>query len=303
VRDLLESIFTIEQDGGFLESAVLGLNDEEVAEDQLEGDPDDVDDVVLPADVRKGDGVDILVEDEGQGDGEVEDVEALGTDVVGQNLDGVGDDERREGNVVETVVQEDECNDGVTSRLGSVLGVESRADGLEGEHDDHTSGGHHEHAATSTAFNEEGGNDGDDKVVDLKTTVDTELSGGVGDTDGVEDLAQVVGDETVTGPLREEGNGDDNPHAASVTGGGEEAAVTNVGGDGAIELDGGLDFLVLVNDKRVLVVSASVVVTQDVESLLLTALGDQPTRGLGNEPDEEDLCDGREGLESGGDTP
>lgn len=137
----------------------------------------------------------------------------------------------------------------------------------------------------------------------MKTTVDTELSGGVGDTDGVEDLGEVVGDETVTGPLREEGNGDDDPHAASVTGGGEQAAVTDVSGNGAIELDGGLDLLVLVKDERVLVVAVRVVVTEDVESLLLTTLGDQPTRGLGNEPDEEDLGDGGESLEGRGDTP
>lgn len=45
----------------------------------------------------KGNRVNILVEDERQGDGKVEDGEALGTDLVGQNLDGVGDDERSEG--------------------------------------------------------------------------------------------------------------------------------------------------------------------------------------------------------------
>ena len=40
------------------------------------------------------DGVDVLVEDEGAGDHEVEDREALGAQVEGQDLDGVGDDER-----------------------------------------------------------------------------------------------------------------------------------------------------------------------------------------------------------------
>ena len=36
--------------------------------------------VVLPANLLHGDGVDILVEDEGDGDREVEDVEAFRTD-------------------------------------------------------------------------------------------------------------------------------------------------------------------------------------------------------------------------------
>ena len=50
----------------------------------------------------KCDGVDILVEDEGDGNREVEDVEALGTERVGKNLDGVGDDEWGEGETKKT---------------------------------------------------------------------------------------------------------------------------------------------------------------------------------------------------------
>ena len=41
----------------------------------------------------------------------------------------------------------------------------------------------------------------------------------------------------------------------------------------------------------------------DVLGLLVTTLVDQPTRGFGEEPDEEDLDDGGETLESRGDTP
>ena len=42
----------------------------------------------------KGDGVDILVEDEWQWYGEVEDVEAFGTQSVWQNFDGITDNKR-----------------------------------------------------------------------------------------------------------------------------------------------------------------------------------------------------------------
>lgn len=58
--------------------------------------------VVLPADLLHCDGVDILIEDKGNGDRKVEDVEALGTERVGENLNGVGDDEWSEGKTVQT---------------------------------------------------------------------------------------------------------------------------------------------------------------------------------------------------------
>ena len=73
----------------------------EVDVDKLEGEPYDVDEVVLPAELLEGNGVDVLVEDEREGDGKVEGDEALGTEVVGQNLDGVRDNERGVGDTIE----------------------------------------------------------------------------------------------------------------------------------------------------------------------------------------------------------
>ena len=63
----------------------------EVDISELEHEPAAVDDVVLPADRVEGDGVNILVEDERERDGEVEDDESLGTECVRENLDGVRD--------------------------------------------------------------------------------------------------------------------------------------------------------------------------------------------------------------------
>lgn len=57
------------------------------------------------------------------------------------------------------------------------------------------------------------------------------LDGRIGNADGVEHPAEVVGDETVPGPLREEGDGDDDAHTASVAGVHEERLVTDVGGN------------------------------------------------------------------------
>lgn len=96
------------------------LTEEE--KDSLEAEPTTVDDlidqlsahgegikhmkthIVLPFDGIECDRVDILVEDKRQRDSEVEHVEALGPDVVRQNLDGVRYDERREGKTNEQAV-------------------------------------------------------------------------------------------------------------------------------------------------------------------------------------------------------
>jgi hypothetical protein len=59
--------------------------------------------VVLPGKLVESDGVDVLVEDEGKRDGKVEDVEALGAEGEGQDLNGVRDDKWREGKTKETV--------------------------------------------------------------------------------------------------------------------------------------------------------------------------------------------------------
>lgn len=59
--------------------------------------------VVAPAHVLKGDRVDVLVEDEGKRDGKVEDVETLGTQCVGQNFNGVRDDDGCEGNAARRI--------------------------------------------------------------------------------------------------------------------------------------------------------------------------------------------------------
>ena len=56
--------------------------------------------VVPPADGVEGNGINILVEDKRQGHGEVENVEALRTDVIGKNFNAVRDDQWRECNTV-----------------------------------------------------------------------------------------------------------------------------------------------------------------------------------------------------------
>jgi len=303
VSEVGGSLLAIEEGGSFFECAIPGLKDEQVAVDELEKDPNNVDNVVLPPNGSEGDRVNVLVEDEGEGDDEVENVETLGTNRVGQDFDGVGDDERGEGNIVETVVEEDESNDCVAGGFVLVEGVLGGANGLEQEHDEHASGRGQEKLSTTETFAHEGSGYCDEQIPDLETTIDTELGEWVGDTDGVENFGKVVRNETVAGPLREEGEGNDDPHAAEVTTGGEEGFVANVGGDGTIKLDSSLDFLEFVSNEGVSIVTTSVPESEDLPSFLLLALGDQPTRRFGDEPDKDNLGNGGESLESGRNTP
>ena len=59
-----DSVLTIKVLGHLFQGGVLGLNEEEVDDGKLETEPDTVEDVVLPAEVVKGNWVDILVEED-----------------------------------------------------------------------------------------------------------------------------------------------------------------------------------------------------------------------------------------------
>ena len=79
------------------------------------------------------------------------------------------------------------------------------ASGLQSKEDEHSNARTDEKKATTKTLNQERRHCGDNHVENLEDTVDEELDGGVGDTNGVEDLVEVVGDQAVAGPLGEEG--------------------------------------------------------------------------------------------------
>lgn len=105
VVQLLDLLVSVEDGSDGLQRRLSeSLDQVEVDEDDLEEQEDTVDDVVLPLDGTEGDGVDVLVEDEGDVDGQVHDDQTLGSDSEGQDLDGVGDEQGGHGQVVEGVV-------------------------------------------------------------------------------------------------------------------------------------------------------------------------------------------------------
>lgn len=218
---LLEAVASgaVEEGGNLLERkravATARLDNEEVAVDDLEGEEHAEDDVVLPVELGHGDGVDVLVEDERGVDGHLHRHETLGTNAEGQNLDRVGNEERRHGNVVESVEQEDEGDDTVTSvlvgvegntllrvtvvvnetlglKLGGRVAVDSGADRPADERDKHTASRGQEEEATTNAVDSESSHNGPEVVVDLEDTVDESLVTSRGDANGLEDNSEVV---------------------------------------------------------------------------------------------------------------
>ena len=56
-------------------------------------------------------------------------------------------------------------------------------------------------------------------------------------------------------------------------------------------------------DKRILIITLCVVISQDLQRLLVTAFGAEPTRRLGDEDDKTRLEEGNDTLEDGWNTP
>lgn len=201
------------------------------------------------------------------------------------------------------VEQEDSGDDSISSRVILVLGVDSTAHGLHDEEEEHANGGGDEEKTTTDLVNKGGGDESPSQVPDLKDTVDEELVSAVGNTDSFQNCVEVVRDETIAGPLGEESDGNDDAHTLAVSGGGKQGLPANLLGHRLVEVDGVLDLFIFVLDQRILVVSVGVIVGEGLQGLLVATLADEPTWGLGGEPDEAYLDDRGEGLESRGDAP
>lgn len=286
---------------------ILGLNVKEVDKGELESDPGGVDGVELPLgalpDAVHGDGVDLVVHDEGDVDSNVHDQHALGAELKGQDLDGVGDQETGPGEGVADTVEPEEADDGDTGALVSGLAVLGAGDGSGHEAEKHTSGGCKEERATTDAVTQQGTGDGDDQGEDLVATIETETSLGSSNTSCLIDLIGVVGEKSVARPLGEETERDEEHEPVPVALGLEEVEVGRALFGGELEADGLLDLLELELHKRVVNVAVGVVLSEHGQGLLGPLLGKQPTRGLGDPEDEHELNDGGQSLDESRDSP
>ena len=183
--------------------------------------------VILPTDPTKSDGVDILIEDDGEGDDKAEDGEALGTKVVGEDLEGIRYNQGGEGNGVRSGEQEDEGNDCMSGGFVPGDRVTSRTDGLEDEEKQHADARGHKKDPPPDAFNERSGTNSPSEAPDLEDTIDEELDGRVGNSNGLEHFIEVVRDETIAGPLGEPTEGDDYRQTFTVPRGLDQGHPTN----------------------------------------------------------------------------
>lgn len=220
--------------GQLLEGRPLGLDVHEVDEGQLAEDPARVDDVQLPgvrlAERLERDRVGVRVEAQRRLDHDVEDHEALGPQLVRQDLDRVPDQQARPGDRVEEAEQPDEEDHGVVGPGRAVLAVQACAEGPKDEHDEHARGRGEEHRSAAPSVNERGHGNRDNKGQDVltsgelnmskleiisdsknfrrqskkKKTTYTELGVRIGNTSLIVQLAGKVGNDGVTRPLREQ---------------------------------------------------------------------------------------------------
>lgn len=230
------SVVTVNDLGNLLQSRTSCLDIHEVDEDDLTEDPDGVDEVESPGvatvnlivtDLPSGEGqrVQVVVQEEGDLNGNVQDHETLSTERVGENLNTIANEETRPAGGVEDTVEPDKENHGVVGSRSLVLFIETASESPEDEDKEHATSSKQEGEATVKAFDkhstsnrdnhiENGLSGGDDEAVLLACQ-----SGVL-----VED-SRVVGDNTVSRPLREDTKREENNQAVSVALGLEEVHV------------------------------------------------------------------------------
>jgi hypothetical protein len=96
-------------------------------------------------------------------------------------------------------------------------------------------------------------------------------------------LREEIGDNSVTGPLREETNGNQNNRTMAVTSSGPEFSPV-VALEFLLELNGLLDLIEFDVDQFIVFISLGMHVSQDLLCLLQSALGDEPTGRFGDSP-------------------
>ena len=222
-------VVAVEDLGDLLESRALGLDVDKVDEDELNKDPECVEEGEVPVarQVLPRDGVGLVADGEDGLDCDVHDHQTLGAETEGQNLESVGDEQTGPGDGVEDAENPDDGDLDVSGGLVGVAGVlvDCRGDSPDGEHDDHTGGTDEEEAATTGRVDKCGGGDGCDKSDGGLTDVETETLTGAGDSCSLVDQAGVVGEESITRVLGDDTERDQDGQSPAVTLGLEEINV------------------------------------------------------------------------------
>jgi hypothetical protein len=122
------------------------------------------------------------------------------------------------------------------------------------------------------------------------------------DTSTFVDDIHVVGENSVTGVLRNDTKGNDDGETPPVTSGLQKVDVASRLGR-AIGRDGLLDLTVLELNRGIVLITTSMMLSQNGESLLGSVLVDEKSRRLRNPPDTAKLDNGRDGLNESDGSP
>ena len=114
------------------------------------------------------------------------------------------------------VKEENEREHSVSGVLVACLSVHRGARGLQRKEHCHTRSGRDEQQTTTQTLDHERCKTRPEEVPDLEDTVDEELSGRVCDANAIEHLVEVVRHKTIARPLREEGDGNNDPETLKV---------------------------------------------------------------------------------------
>lgn len=276
-------LIAIEDLGEFFQCGTAGLDHEEVHENKFAEDPDGVEERQVPVvwEVVPGDWVCVVSEDKGSLNSQVHDHETLGTQLVWEDFEGVGDEKSRPTDGVEDTEEPDPRDLWVTSALDITGLLEfGRRNGPGQEHETHTNGRREEEWSSADTVNKEGGDDGDDKTEKCLSSVEWDLLVLGSDAHAVVEKIGVVADDGVARVLRNDTHCDEKQQPVSVALCLHEVSVAAGLLDLEFECQSFLDFAPFELDCRVVTVAIGVVFSQNGQGLLVTFLRDEPTWGL-----------------------
>ena len=251
-----------------------------------------------------GDWVGVVSKHERRLNRQVHDHESLGTQLVGQNLESVCDEQARPGEGVEDSEEPHPDDLWVSRGLDILCLFELRGgDGPGEEHGYHTGGGNQEKWTSADAVDKEGTADTDNESQQGLTSVQRNLLVLVLDTHGLVDQVHVVGEESVTRVLRDDTERKEKHESVAITLGLEEINVASIGLDLELKAKSLLDFLVLKLDSCVVGISVGVEFSESSQCLVVALMGHVPSRRFWDPENECELDSCWNGLEKGKSSP
>lgn len=175
-----------------LKRVALRLREEEPSDGEGEDVEAAEEGVVVPPDIVERDRVDKGQDDERPIHREQLHRQALAAQRVGEYLRRIAKQERRVGNIVVEVEEEDKGDDGAAQGGGFDAVEDGGAGRPDDEGDEHANAGPEKQRAAAEAVHEQGCARCDGEVEDLKQAVDQGLRVGIRDADGVEDEGEIV---------------------------------------------------------------------------------------------------------------